>query len=80
MTVGIATRVSLIVADIVVIIASWIKTHGLIRDVLRFDCGTSFVMLADGARTSHETTMILRSVFRREFVFHVSAYFVRRIP
>ena len=49
--VSIATRASLIFADIIVIAATWLKMRSQVRDVIHLRIGTSAstVMLADGA-------------------------------
>ena len=50
--VAILTRGSLILADIVVIIATWMKVHGQVRNALhsrvRVHMSVSMVMLTDG--------------------------------
>ena len=42
------TRISLILADIIVIAVTWIKMHKQARNTLRIGTTTSIIMLTDG--------------------------------
>ena len=74
--VSLLTRVSLILADTIVIAITWIKMYGLARDSFHLQIRTSMstVMFTDGAYTfTCVVKLVLAECVCRQLVFYVSA-------
>ena len=74
-TVAISTRVALTLADLIVIIATWVKMFNQVRNAmhLRTEVRASTIMLTDGEPISLWLLRIIsQEPLRRQFLFHVS--------
>ncbi|KAI0704975.1 hypothetical protein BC835DRAFT_1261773 [Cytidiella melzeri] len=82
-TVSISTRGCVILADVIVLVVTWMKANGTVREALRFriEVPLSKILIRDGKSLScaHDTDEPWTDVNHRHAIFHVCAMTERSV-